>query len=360
MRRVTLWSIVLSCTAIIAVGVAPAQTLESEATTLTLVDVDSPPPPPPPPPPPIVTIAKGEHSHWGAEQPDFAGVDLLIRDPNGWVSFWRMHTGEPVPPPPVDFARQVVVAVVQGWQPTGCGPNIAIVDVQPAEAFVEITIVDDERPGDCDVVTNPFHVVAVSRELLRPRAAIAFKHMRPMPETGVVSGRVFAAPPEHEPMPLHGAHLVLRSVDGEPREAMSGQDGSYFFVNVPPGEYLVIAEHPDFEPVEAPAIVPPNARIVRDFFLLPQPPAGAFMGHVLGVLGEGQIVPVAQALVRLLGPDGEIAHARTNRLGCFAMPHIPPGAYHAIAEAAGWLPDEADVEIQPGTPTEHVFHLQRP
>jgi hypothetical protein len=257
--------------------------------------------------------------------------------------------------------RQVVIVAVQGLQPTGGGPNISIVEVRPAGPFAEVVIVDDKRPGPLPLVTNPFHIVAVCRESLPPQRSVAFLHLRPIPESGTVVGRVFEARPENQPTPLGGAHVVLLRPEEPPREAMTGGDGSYFFVNVPPGAYVLRAEHPDFEPAEVPIAVPPNAVVSRDFVLeRSSPPGGAFVGRVLGTLSNGQRVPIAGAEVRLVNPAGQAIQIQTDPRGRFAIPGVPAGPYHAVAQAPGWSPAEADVQIQAGEVLARVFILERP
>ncbi|MFQ5807687.1 MAG: carboxypeptidase-like regulatory domain-containing protein, partial [Phycisphaerae bacterium] len=248
-------------------------------------------------PPPLLTVAKGDHSGWGHDNPRFSGADFVIRNPEAWVAFWAVHVGEDVPPPPVDFEHRVVIATVQGPQPTGGGPNISVVGLHPEGPFTAVVIVDDERPGPIEVVTNPFHIVAVGRELLPPMRSVSFHHVRPLPESGTVVGRVFAAPPEHDPVPLFAAHVMLVRPEHEPRHALSGMDGSYFFVNVEPGEYLLVAEHPGFEPLELPISVPPATLVAHDLFLVPQ--HGVIAGVVLGQPPQGEPFPLAEALVQL-------------------------------------------------------------
>lgn len=402
-----------------------------------------------PPPPPLRTIAKGDQSRWQHDNPDFAGATFVIGDLHAWGAFWERHAAPNVPPPPIDFRRDVVLVALQGVQPTGRGPNISLVEVHPAGPIVEIVAIDDPRPGPAPVVSNPFHIVAVERGALPPERSINFLRLRPLAETGIVTGHVLASPPQGQPEPLPGAHVMLVRQGAEPRHAVSGLDGSYFFVNIEPGEYLLRAEAPGFAVLEQPIVVPPNARVDRElpllplppgriagrvlgveppqtpfplpdalvqlfrhefevdrrrtgpegefvfervlpgpyrlvashegfepqecllvvepngvvqhvFVLRPAPPPGAFEGFVLGLLPGGRKVPLPDALVRLMGPPGEVARAPTDPRGHFEMPEVPPGRFLAIAEKEGWRPGEAGVEIQSGQVTRHTFVLRRP
>lgn len=136
-----------------------------------------------PPPMPLRTIAKGDRSRWQHENPDFAGATLVIGDPHAWGAFWDRHAGPSVPPPPIDFHRDLVLVALQGVQPTGRGPNISLVDIRPAGPIVEMVVIDDPRPGPAPVVSNPFHIVAVERGALPPERSVSFLRLRPLADT---------------------------------------------------------------------------------------------------------------------------------------------------------------------------------
>jgi hypothetical protein len=308
----------------------------------------------------MVTIAKGDHSGFGFNNPDFSGADLIIRDPDAWRAFWAAHTEQPDPPPPVDFQRQAVIAVIQGRQSSGGGPNIAITDVRRAGPLTEIVVVDDERPGPPDIITNPFHIVSTCREMLPPGSSVVFQHLRPLPQSGTVIGRVFARRLEGDPVPLPGAHVVLAGQNSDPRHAMTGMDGSYFFVNVQPGQYKLRAEHPAFEPAEAAIHVPPDTLVAHDFFLtpLPPPPPGMVEGLVLGERPGDEPVPLNHALVQLFRGNLEVARRWTNEQGTFWFEEVPPGSYRLVASHQGFAPQEFLFELGSGEALHHVFILR--
>lgn len=268
------------------------------------------------------------------------------------------HTQEPIPPPPVDFAHQVVIAAIQGLQPTTGGPIISIVGVEPEGPFARIIIIDDERPGPVPEVSNPFHIVAVQRQLLPPMRSVTFQHLRPFPESGTVAGHVFAPQPGGEPRPLPGAHVMLARDNAEPRHAMAGLDGSFCFVNVEPGDYMLFAEHPGFEPAEAPIFVPPNGLVAHNFFLEPVPP-GTIAGHVMGVAPPPEPpFPLPDSLVRLFRENVEVARCWTNNEGFFVFEDILPGEYRLVAAHQGFQPQQAIVVVEPGGVVEHMFFLE--
>lgn len=223
-----------------------------------------------------ITIAKGAMSQFGYDRPGFAGAALVIRDPRAWRLFWHRHTGADVPPPPIDFRHDVVIAAIQGPQTSGGGPNIAVIDVNASEPLVRVTIFDDPRPGMLDVITNPFHIVRLPRPVLPPDRSVVFERMLPIPASGVIDGEVLAAAPDDSAVhPLPRARVTLapraNTTDQPPRVAFSGLDGSFFFVNVRPGEYVLKAEHPGFLPQHRLVRVEPDRLLGVRFVLLPAP-----------------------------------------------------------------------------------------
>ena len=204
------------------------------------------------------TIAKGDYSQYGLDWPVFRGANLLIRDRHAWRAFWREHVAatndEEFPPAPrVDFDHYAVIAAVQGPQNSGGGPSITIVEVVAGPAFTHAVMIDDPRPGPLDVITNPFHIVAIDRRCLTNWKNIAFDTGHPLRDTGVVTGRVIAAPASDTDLPpVANANVKLVGYDatGHPQvfdEMRSGRDGTFFFVNLPAGPYELVAYKPSFE-----------------------------------------------------------------------------------------------------------------
>ncbi len=92
----------------------------------------------------------------------------VIRDPASWETFWRAHTAQTMPPPPVpvvDFATLTVLAVVLGTRNTG-GYGVAITAVHAGAAPAPLIVsVRETRPKPRAMVTqaltSPFHVVTI-------------------------------------------------------------------------------------------------------------------------------------------------------------------------------------------------------
>ncbi len=364
--RLIVASLVLALCA--AAGAAP----DADPTTVTpyaLPDVGDGDPGDDPGLPPNVdchpfTITYGSHSGFGYNAPGFLGADLLIRTPAAWETFWQTHTGnlDPAPEaPPVDFREHIVLAVIQGPQSSGGGPNIAIVGIEHDGPFVNVIVMDDERPGPLDVITNPFHVVLLHRACLPPHAALSFAHVAPPPDSAVLHGRVFAADDSNEGRPLPGAHVTLHgtAADEPVRHAVTGLNGSYFFVGLEPGQYVARAEAHGFEPQEAPIDLAPNAFVQHDFTLLPgEPPAPAVLMGVVLTGGAGFLLPVAEAHIVLFNDGGMAADTMTDAFGFYVFPELAPGHYGILVEHPDFAPVEDEVVLPPGEIVVRHFILE--
>jgi len=228
-----------------------------------------------------ITIAIGDMSGYGWNVPGFMGEDLLIRDGQTWAQFWAQHTSNIIPPPPlppVDFSRYVVVAAIQGHQSSGGMPAIYITGIRhwptptpPNRATATILIVDDERPGPLDVITNPFHIVMVPQACLPPNGSVTFQHRAPTAGTGVVRGHVFGRESNSTDwQPLLGATVRLGPSSGTVGPVTrTGMDGSYFFVNVAPQTYALSASYPGYQSQTVTVSVRPDMRTGYEFFLVP-------------------------------------------------------------------------------------------
>jgi hypothetical protein len=302
------------------------------------------------------TVARGAHSAFAP--PGSLGSDLVIRDPQSWRHFWRQHTGrhgDDERPPHVNFRENVVIATIQGPQRSGGGPNITIAGVGHDGGLATILIIDDERPGPLDVITNPFHVAVVGRRCLAPGASVRFQHVRPAEESAVIQGSVFLLAPDGE-RPARGASVALLARDEVVRRTTTGLDGSYVFANVEPGAYALRAVRRGFAPQRAPIEARPNALISHDFFLEPAT-QGAVVGRVLGQTDRDELVPIGGATVRLMQEGRPAAHARTNERGMFHIGDLDPGRYHAVASADGWTEDRSAFEVAAGEVARQRFVL---
>ena len=96
----------------------------------------------------------------------------VIRDAAGWEQWWRRHSGnalKPVPPPKVDFSREMVIAVTLGRKTTG-GYRIEVAGVREQDGALRVSIKRRSPPPgsmNLQMLTAPFHVVALPRSDLK-------------------------------------------------------------------------------------------------------------------------------------------------------------------------------------------------
>jgi hypothetical protein len=129
---------------------------------------------------PFETIAQGDISYYNYGDSGFTGADLLIKDERAWAWFWEMHTAgiEPQPPvPAIDFIREMVIVAILGYQSSGGGPGVTVLEVAneaPSRAL-HVVIGENAIPGPLTVITNPFHIIKLKRT---GATSVAFDHKR--------------------------------------------------------------------------------------------------------------------------------------------------------------------------------------
>jgi hypothetical protein len=130
---------------------------------------------------PFVTLDKGEISHYRYGDSDFLGAEMIIKDATTWSAFWKKHKNgiQPMPPvPKVNFRNDMVVVALLGYQTSGGWPAIeikSVSDLSPvsniAKRNYKIRVVENERPGPLDIITNPYHIV-----MIRKAGSAMFEH----------------------------------------------------------------------------------------------------------------------------------------------------------------------------------------
>lgn len=313
----------------------------------------------------LVTIARGEISGYGQNAPGLLGADLIIRDPAAWRAFWARHTShiDAAPPAPrVNFRHEVVIAAIQGMQTSGGGPRIEILGIQREGPIDTILVLDDERGGPLDVITNPYHLVKVNRRCL-PCGSVAFQHLAPRPDAVIFSGVVTGGnADENVRRPMAGARVTVQrqqSDDAAPRSTASGLDGSFVFVNLPPGPYVATAGKRGFSSAEARFIGAAGDRVFRPFFLERiAPVAGGVGGHVFGAAPRGP-VPLPRATIVLLRDGEPIERTMSGRDGGYGFRGLEPGEYGLVARREGYHPARELVAVEAGE-VARVRFLLRP
>ncbi len=111
---------------------------------------------------PFVTVAVGRTS--GIHQP----LQAVIHDRDAWLALWRRHAGAAARVPPVDFAREMVIAVFGG---AGAGARTVRITriARGPERLTVWYVVAERRPlPDAGEQTPaaPFHIVRLARSSL--------------------------------------------------------------------------------------------------------------------------------------------------------------------------------------------------
>ena len=109
-------------------------------------------------PVPFASIAQGSSS--GILAPEETAIDSAP----DWLAFWARHAPG-ASPPPVDFAADLVVAVVAGQRPTA-GYEVDIVAIERGPAVTTVIYRVRRPPPDAlvaQVLTSPFHIVRLPR-----------------------------------------------------------------------------------------------------------------------------------------------------------------------------------------------------
>jgi protease stability complex PrcB-like protein len=95
---------------------------------------------------------------------------LTIRGERRWRKVWD-ELGDGDEPPRVDFAREMLIAVTQGRQPSS-GHEIRIERIERKHNGRLVTVVEIQPAPGCPaggVMTSPYHVVRVARSTQRVR-----------------------------------------------------------------------------------------------------------------------------------------------------------------------------------------------
>ncbi|MDP6372845.1 MAG: carboxypeptidase-like regulatory domain-containing protein [Vicinamibacterales bacterium] len=179
---------------------------------------------------------------------------------------------------------------------------------------------------------------------------------QPQPQTSIVAGRVLTA---LDGIPLAGTEIAITLVEtGERAVATTGADGHFAFIDIPSGDYRVVASHEgyaarDYTAPRSMLLGPPltvaagDRREMIDFRLAP---AADLIGRVVDAGGQG----VASATVEAVRPvfqDGEVALAMYGSTtagadGLFRLRDLADGRYYIrglapVAEADEDIGDDA-------------------
>ena len=126
----------------------------------------------------FVHIEQGETSGYRAEDENFIGEELVIRDAAAWARLWQAHRPGTVPPR-IDFAREMVLAAFMGRQDLGCDAvGIRVASVTQAAQQLEVVIEEARPDGGEECRANPYDFVRCART----GTPVSFVHTAPDPE----------------------------------------------------------------------------------------------------------------------------------------------------------------------------------
>ncbi|MDT7896903.1 MAG: carboxypeptidase regulatory-like domain-containing protein [Armatimonadota bacterium] len=245
---------------------------------------------------------------------------------------------------------------------------------------------------------------AVIVAFVRPNQVTDVGEIVPQP-MGKISGIVAEVDADgNRVKPIARARLIAHPVQTEQETlgdlserpaftTFSDDNGSYELL-VPPGDYLVEAHHPDYEPAAQTVSVQALSTVPLDFGLHPRPlQVGTVVGTVKAQV-NGQLMAVAGALVGLIPKEqpvpqpqpppppfltvGELMSAMqkgkmhpdvlphrwlftfTKADGTFELTGVPAGTYTAIAFKRGLGEDRKDITVQANATVTVDFVLQMP
>ena len=170
--------------------------------------------------------------------------------------------------------------------------------------------------------------------------------LEPIPQYGGISGTVVDLQ-THQPI----EHTSI-TIEGPSRAMVeTNREGFYIIINLPPGEYRVTAQAPNYRPeTRERVMVHPGATTLDVNFALERMAQTGMIGKVVNAQTNQ---PIENALITAVGPVR--VEVMTNRNGDFGFMGIQPGIYQVTAQARGYEPQTLDsVIVHPDRITDHV------
>ena len=113
--------------------------------------------------PDFQTIESGDQSGIGGEEPSL----FVLRNEDDWRDFWSLHQSHTLPPPEppdVDFERDMVIAAVDGAQPSGGYTfEIDAIGQEDGRMIVSVTRRVPEGCVTTAALTQPYEIVRLAR-----------------------------------------------------------------------------------------------------------------------------------------------------------------------------------------------------
>ncbi|MFA0749632.1 MAG: hypothetical protein SLRJCFUN_000035 [Candidatus Fervidibacter sp.] len=262
--------------------------------------------------------------------------------------------------------------VPAGWQ------TLTIEDAQGLQGAVVVAFV---RPGQTtdvgEVTPQPMGKISGIVAELDANG----NRVKPIPHARIIAH------------PMQGEQESLGDLSERPAFTTLSDGGGSYELLLPPGDYLVEARHPDYEPAAQTVTVQALRTVALDFGLHPRPPqVGTVVGTVKAQV-NGQLVAVAGALVGLIPKESSAPSPPpppplltvgalmstmqkgkmhpddqphrwlftfTKADGTFELTGVPAGNYTAVAFKRGLGEDRKDITVQANATVTVDFNLQMP
>jgi PrcB C-terminal len=88
---------------------------------------------------------------------------VVVRASPEWTALWEQHASDR-PLPPVDFGREMVVALFMGSRPTA-GYSVELTSVEERDGAIVVSYRERAPSRDAvtaQILTSPFHIVVVA------------------------------------------------------------------------------------------------------------------------------------------------------------------------------------------------------
>jgi len=108
---------------------------------------------------PFVSIGRGTTSRIADP------LEIVIQSEQEFLAFWTQHAPSDAPPPPVDFATDLVVGIFAGQRPTA-GYQVEIMRVERGGTGIHVIYQIKSPSKDAlvaQMLTQPFHLIRLPR-----------------------------------------------------------------------------------------------------------------------------------------------------------------------------------------------------
>lgn len=231
--------------------------------------------------------------------------------------------------------------VSSGGNPVA-GASVSVVDQNNVQISAVITdsqgnyTASGLPPGNYNVVVNAQGFQSSIAGAVVTADATAVVNVSLTPNPGSITGTITPVIQNTIVQLYTGQGVFIQST-------LADNSGSYQFLNLAPGNYIVTASAPDYTTESAGAVVVSNAATSVNITINPNP--ASISGTVLDPIGT----PVSNAVVRVVDANETLLGlAGTDANGSYTIGNLPPGSFTVIASAPDFGSALTGVTLQPG------------